>query len=110
MPIAIGWIFRVLARAGKGFAFPLAAAALAWLIEQLTGAVSWAIFALGQSFLELVMDAIDSIDLGTPPDWLVFGQTFVNLVGLSGIVPAFGIILSSAILRLVVKAITLGRF
>ena len=109
MPVAIGWILRVLSRFGKGWLFPVFGAAAAWLIEQMTGAISWAIVRVGQGVIQVTLDFLDEIEWGDPPDWAVFGSSFLEIASESGAIAALGILVAGGVVRLVVRIVTLGR-
>lgn len=109
MPVAIAWILRVLSRFGKGWLFPIFGAAAAWLIEQATGAISWAIVRVGQGIIEVSLDFLDEIEWGRPPDWAVFGSSFLEIASESGAIAALGILVAGGIVRLVVRIVSLGR-
>ena len=109
MPVAIGWILRILSRFGKGWLFPVFGVAAAWAIEQITGAVSWALVHVGQGILVVLLDLLDDVEWGVPPDWSVFGGAFLDVAWESGAITALGILVAGGIARLTVRTVSLGR-
>ena len=69
-------------------------AAAAWLIEQMTGAISWAIVRVGQGVIQVTLDFLDEIEWGDPPDWAVFGSSFLEIASESGAIAALGILVA----------------
>lgn len=109
MPTAIAWIFRGMARIGKGWTWPVLAVLAGWLIESITGAVSWGLVHVGMGIVEISLDFLDELQFGQAPDWAVFGGAFLELASASGAIAALGILVAGGIARFVVKIVTLGK-
>ena len=112
MPVLGGLLLRALGKMLSAFWMPLIAVALAWIIEQVTGAISWGIFEVGFAALEFILGLLDSFDWPAGPDWTTFGQyaqASIQILEISGVFAGITIIVSGGIVRVLVRTLTLGR-
>ena len=112
MPIIGGVLLRALAKVLSAFWMPLIAVALAWAIEQVTGAVSWGIFEIGFAALEFVLGVIDSVGWPSGPDWTAmarYAEASIQILQIGGVFGAITIYVTGGITRILVRTLTLGR-
>lgn len=111
LPVAAAWMVTALGRVALRVMTPALIALSAWGMEQLTGVVSWVVLRFGDLLLGLLLEQIATIRMPAAPNWAAtFGVTILDLIEVSGIDVAFGVVILSLSLRLVVKLVTLGRF
>lgn len=112
MPIIGGVLLRALGKMLSAFWMPLIAVVMAWIIEQVTGAISWGIFEVGFAVLDFVLGIIDSFDWPTGPDWTTFAsyaEASIQILEIGGVFAGITIYVGGAIVRILVKTLTLGR-
>ena len=105
-----GILLRVGAKILAGFWLPLLAVIGGWLIEQATGAVSWGLFTVGQAGLGLVLETLMDITWPDTPNWGGLPSVALDIGRVSGLWTSVSLVVTSAVLRFVVRMSTLGRF
>ena len=112
MPILGGILLRALGKMASAVWLPVVAVAMAWIVEQVTGAISWGIFEVGFAVLRFILELMDSVAWPAGPDWTAFAgytSAAIQLLEVSGVLAALTILVTGGVLRVVVKTITLGR-
>ena len=113
VPIVVGALVQAAGRIVPKLLTPVLMVFGAWLLEQITGLFSWAFREFGILMAGLVGGALRGIDL---PDavfasgWDDFGDGLLMILHTFGIVGALELIVQAMILRLVLFAVTLGRY
>lgn len=111
LPAAVGWLTLAGGRLLGKVASPLIAGAMIWGLEQSTGAITWGIMSMLDTFLSVILVAFGDVDLPDAPSWdAIFPAAALDLVHLAGIFEALSIFLSALILRIILYLTTLGRF
>ena len=110
MPALIGWVLRLGGKLLSGWVIPFAAVAMAWVIEQFTGAVSWGLFEAGSALLRVLLEAILAFEWPEPIVWGSFSATATGLLQIAGVLAAIQVVVLAGVARLVVKIVSLGRF
>lgn len=113
VPVIVGALVQAAGRIIPKLLTPVLMVFGAWLIEQITGLFSWALRELGILAAGIVGGALRGIDL---PDavfqssWSDFGNGLLLILHTFGVVAAMELIIQAMILRLVLFAVTLGRY
>lgn len=111
LPVAVGWLVAALGRWATRLLIPILIAVGGWVLEQMTGALSWVFLRIGSAVVTLIVVELARVQMPSPPDWAgVFGSQMLDLVEVAGVDVALGVLIASALLRLVVSVVTLGRF
>ena len=112
MPFLAGLILRAAGKLLKGWWIPLAAAVSAWVLEQLTGVITWGVFLIAQAVADLLLEVLASATWPASPNWAVLSDemgTGVTMLSEAGVLGAAQIIVVGGIVRLTVRLLTLGR-
>ena len=113
VPLLVSGLVRAFGRIIPKLLTPALLAFGAWFLEQITGLFSWIFRELGILAASLVGGALRQIDL---PDamfstgWSDFGHGLIIILHTFGVIAALELVVQALILRLVLFAVTLGRY
>ena len=103
MPVLVGWLFRIGARLLSGWMVPVLVVLFGWLVEALTGVVSWGLVQIGQAVLVVAWDALDAITLPAPIDLRGFSGQAWDLLSVTGMLAAVATVTASGVARAMLR-------